>query len=425
VNGSAPAIQDIHLHVGTETLTSLAKQRMRILYSHRVQSHDGQSVHIEELVTALQQAGHEVLVVGPRFYEKARFGGESSLVAMVRRILPSALAEVAEILYNLPAYSRLRRAYRSITPDFIYERYNLYYLAGMLLRRRYGVPLCLEVNSPLAEERARFGSLRLRRLARALERLVWRSADRIFVVTGVLKEIVASAGVSRERIIVIPNGVDQDSYPADPYQTRPGTPLTIGFVGFVRSWHGLDSVIAGLASERDNPLMRLIIVGDGPARLDLERQAETLDIRKIVEFTGVQNRQEIPEVIRTFDIALQPRAVSYASPLKLFEYMASGRAIVAPDQPNIREILTHEETAILFDPDDPPALWRAISRLVWDPQLRERLGRAARRALEARDYSWQANAARVTAAVAAVLPPSDAAVDVGPPADRSLSREAR
>jgi glycosyltransferase involved in cell wall biosynthesis len=295
----------------------------------------------------------------------------------------------------------------------------------MLLRRRYGVPLCLEVNSPLAEERARFGSLRLRRLARALERLVWRSADRIFVVTGVLKEIVASAGVSRERIIVIPNGVDRDSYPADPYQTRPGTPLTIGFVGFVRSWHGLDSVIAGLASERDNPLMRLIIVGDGPARLDLERQAETLDIRKIVEFTGVQNRQEIPEVIRTFDIALQPRAVSYASPLKLFEYMASGRAIVAPDQPNIREILTHEETAILFDPNDPPSLWRAISRLAGDPQLRERLGRAARRALEARDYSWQANAARVTAAVAAVLPPSDAAVDVGPPADRSLSREAR
>jgi hypothetical protein len=131
---------------------------MRILYSHRVQSHDGQSVHIEELVTAFRQAGQEVLVIGPKFYEKAHFGGESSLVAMVRRILPSALAEVAEILYNLPAYLRLRRAYRSITPDFVYERYNLYYLAGMLLKRRYGLLLCLEVNSPLAEERALRGS---------------------------------------------------------------------------------------------------------------------------------------------------------------------------------------------------------------------------------------------------------------------------
>jgi glycosyltransferase involved in cell wall biosynthesis len=69
-------------------------------------------------------------------------------------------------------------------------------------------------------------------------------------------------------------------------------------------------------------------------------------------------------------------------------------------------------------------LWRAISRLAGDPQLRERLGGAARRALEARDYSWQANAAQVTAAVAGVLSPSDAAVDVVPPADRSVSREA-
>src|SRR5260221_8809720 len=98
---------------------------MRILYSHRVQSHDGQSVHIEELVTAFRQAGHEVLVVGPRFYEKADFGGESSLVAAVRRILPAAVAELAEILYNIPAYLRLRRAYKRIVPDFVYERYNL------------------------------------------------------------------------------------------------------------------------------------------------------------------------------------------------------------------------------------------------------------------------------------------------------------
>ena len=398
---------------------------MRILYSHRVQSHDGQSVHIEELVTAFRQAGHDVLVVGPRFYEKADFGGESSFVAAVRRILPSTFAELAEILYNVPAYLRLRRTYKRMIPDFIYERYNLYYFGGMLLKRRYHVPFYIEVNSPLAEERARFGGLKLHRLARALERRVWRSADRIFVVTGVLKEIIARAGVPRERIIVIPNAVDRDSYPVDPYRAKPGGPLIIGFVGFVRSWHGLDSVIAGLAAQRAGPPMRLVIVGDGPARAALEQQAEVLGIPERVRFTGIQNRQDIPEVIRTFDIALQPRAVSYASPLKLFEYMACGRAIVAPDQPNIREILSPGETAILFDPDDPLALWGAISRLVDDPQLRERLGQAARRALEVRDYSWQANAARVMAVVAAGPPRLDAAADVLPPADRSVSREAR
>jgi len=117
-----------------------------------------------------------------------------------------------------------------------------------------------------------------------------------------------------------------------------------------------------------------------------------------VEFTGVQSREAIPKLVRTFDIALQPRAVSYASPLKLFEYMAAGCAIVAPDQPNIREVLS-PETAILFDPDQPGEAWRAIKRLLGDSELRKRLGRAARQALEIRDYSWKSNAARVISVV--------------------------
>src|SRR4051794_978994 len=66
-------------------------KKMQILYSHRVQSHDGQSVHIEELVTAFRDGGHEITVVGPSFYEKANFGGESSVVHIVRRVLPAAL----------------------------------------------------------------------------------------------------------------------------------------------------------------------------------------------------------------------------------------------------------------------------------------------------------------------------------------------
>jgi glycosyltransferase involved in cell wall biosynthesis len=379
---------------------------MRILYSHRVQSHDGQSVHIEELVTALREAGHEVVVAGPSFYERADFGGESRLIATVRKVLPGALSELAELFYNLVTFFRLRNAYRRLAPDILYERYNLYHLAGMLLKRRYRVPFYLEVNSPLAEERARFGGLIFRLLASKLERLVWRSADRIFVVTAVLGEIVAVAGVSRERITVIPNGVDRKAYSSQPYRARPGSSVNIGFVGFVREWHGLNEVIAGLVGENDPPI-RLTI--GGPTHPHLETQAQTLGVSNLVEFTGLQQRQAIPEVLRTFDIAVQPRAVPYASPLKLFEYMACGRAIIAPDQPNIREILTDGENAILFDPSEPGALWRAIRRLAADPQLREQLGLAARRVLDVRDYSWQGNAARVTEAVATDRTRRDAA----------------
>ena len=378
---------------------------MRILYSHRVQSRDGQSVHIDELVTAFRRAGHEVCVVGPKLYEQTSFGGESRMVGLVRRLLPGSLAELAELLYNIPAFWRLRQSASGFAADFVYERYNLYYLAGLLLARLRRIPFYIEVNAPLVDERSRFGNLRLQRLARRLEAWVWCSAARVFVVTDVLRDMVAAAGVARERIVVTANGINREHFPAEPYRAQPDGPVTIGFIGFVRDWHGLDAVIAGMAEAKDGPTIRLVVVGDGPARPTLEGQAAALGLGDRVRFVGVQKREAIPETIRGFDIALQPRAVPYASPLKLFEYMACGRAIVAPDQPNLREVLADGENALLFDPEDATALWRAIKRLANDPALRERLGLAARDALDAHDYTWDGNARRVAAAAASEKAP--------------------
>jgi glycosyltransferase involved in cell wall biosynthesis len=370
---------------------------MRILYSHRIQSRDGQSVHVEELVAAFRSLGHEVLVVGPGFYEQARFGGESRLVPWIRAHLPAVIGELAELAYNVPAWWRLRTAFRRFRPDLIYERYNLYYLAGTWLARRHGAKLFLEVNAPLVEERTRFGQLRLRWLAGALERYVWRSATKVLPVTGVLRQSVAAAGVPPERIAVVPNGIDPAQFAALPAREPGQGPLVLGFVGFVRDWHGLDAVIAAMAAEPGGPDLRLVVVGDGPARGALERQAEALDLADRITFTGLQPREAIPGLVSGFDIALQPLVVNYASPLKIFEYMAAGRAIVAPDQPNIREVLHDGETAVLFDPAERGAMWHAIRRLVGDAALRRRLGEAARAEIARRDYTWRGNAARVVA----------------------------
>ena len=364
---------------------------MRILYSHRIQSRDGQSVHVEELVGALRSMGHEVLVVGPSFYADSGFGGESSTVARLRRLLPGALGEVAELAYNVPAYRKLRAAARAFQPELIYERYNLYYLAGTWLSRRTKVPLYLEVNSPLAEERSRFGTLRLQRVAHALERQVWRGATRVLAVTQVLADTIAASGVPPARLRVTPNGVVLDRFP--PPLPRPDGPVRLGFVGFVRDWHGMDALIRHMAAA-DAPVS-LEVVGDGPVRAELERLAASLGLGGRVRFTGVMEHHHVPAAVAAFDIALQPKVTSYASPLKIFDYMAAARAIVAPDQPNIREILTHEQTALLFDPADPKAMWAAVSRLVHDAALRDRLGAAARAELERRDYTWHGNAARI------------------------------
>ena len=371
---------------------------MRILYSHRIQSRDGQGVHLDSLVAALRAAGHEVRVVGPAAYDQAELGGESRLVVLVRRLLPRFAVELLELAYSLPAFLKLDRAAREFVPDALYERYNLFHLAGAMVARRRKLPFLVEVNAPLAEERARFGGLALERLARWSERFVWRRADRVLPVTAVLGGHVAAAGVPAERIVVVPNGIDLADFPETLAARQSGAEageLVLGFVGFVRDWHGLDAVVRGIAAWDGPVRLRLRVVGEGPARPGLERLAAELGIAERVEFTGLAKREAIPGLVAGFDVALQPAAVPYASPLKVFEYMAAGRAIVAPDQPNIREVLEDGRTAILFDVKQPDGLWQAIRRLAADPDLRARLGRAARAEVIGRERTWAGNAQRV------------------------------
>jgi len=390
---------------------------MRILYSHRIQSRDGQGLHLEQMVAALRAMGHEVLVVGPSAYGRGGLGGDSRTVALARRVLPNWATEFAELAYNVPAYLRLLRAARAFRPDVLYERANLFFVAGAVLARQFGLPYLLEVNAPLADERSRFGSLRLRRLGHATESFIWRRADRVLPVTKVLADRIRAEGIPAAQIEVIPNGIDLADFPAPAQaRTEDRQELTLGFVGFMRSWHGLDRAIRALATWQGQPRLRLQLVGGGPALTELKELTAELNLGDRVHFTGIVDPALVPKLVTGFDIALQPAAVAYASPLKVFEYMAAGRAIIAPDQPNIREILEHERTALLFDPGRPDALWDAVVRLVGDPALRTRLGEAARQEVLRRDLTWAANARRVVALFEAELAHRRAA-DSGSPAE--------
>ena len=169
----------------------------------------------------------------------------------------------------------------------------------------------------------------------------------------------------------------------------------LGFTGFVRDWHALESVLRLLVESALSDNLHFLIVGDGPARPGLEQEARNLGIANRLTFTGPVQRDQVPEYVAAFDIALQPGVTPYASPLKLFEYMALGRAIVAPNKPNIREILVDGETAVLFDPDNPTSFPSAIDRLISDPYLREEIGSAARKIIIERDLTWEHNARRI------------------------------
>ena len=387
-------------------MTALSIRPMRILYHHRTASKDGQAVHIEEMVGALRALGHEVRVVAPApaADEGAAMGGQVGWVHRLRAALPKALYELLELGYTLVAYRKLKQAARDFKPDFIYERCNLFLLSGLMLKRKLGIPMLLEVNAPLTDERLQFGGLGLPGLARWSERSVWRGADAVLPVTRVLADLVAAEGVPASRLVVVPNGINQAHFAHAPERNaarrRLGWPtdvLVLGFTGFVRDWPGVDRVLRWMASSAAPADSRFLLVGDGPARADLETLARNLGLAERVCFTGVVPRSEVPAYVAAFDVALQPAVTAYASPLKLFEYLALAKAIVGPRTPNIQEVLHDGVNALLFNPHDEASLAEALTRLSHDAGLRQRLAEKALATITDMGLTWEANARRVAA----------------------------
>jgi glycosyltransferase involved in cell wall biosynthesis len=376
---------------------------MKILYHHRTASKDGQAVHIEEMIASLRALGHEVRVTAPGGSDStADMGGQVGWVHKLRARLPKALYELLELAYSLVAYRRLKAATREFKPDVVYERYNLFLLAGVMLKRRTGLPLLLEVNAPLAQERGMFGGLGLPWLANWAERVAWRSADFVLPVTHVLACHVKARGVPDQRIVVIPNGINESHFSkapsSDDAKQRIGwaDALILGFTGFVRDWHGVDRVVRWLASSSSPKNVKLLVVGDGPARADLEKLAVDLQVSDRIRFTGFVPRDQVPAYVAAFDIALQPAVVPYASPLKLFEYLALKKAVIAPKCPNIEEVLQHDHNALLFDENSKGSFEHSLDRLCSDKVLRMRLGDAAGKTIDRLGLTWNRNAERVT-----------------------------
>ncbi len=373
---------------------------MRILFHHRIASRDGQAVHIEEMMDALRAHGHEIILVGPPGLLDTGFGGSSRLIDLIKRFAPAVTYEIGELAYNLRAFLRLRSAVRRHRPDLIYERFSLFLFAGLWVRRASGIPLLLEVNSPLCEERTANDGLRLRALGGRAQRALWRGADHVLPVTAVLARMVADNGVPESRITVIPNGIDAARFGSVPTTTEAkvalGIPprLVLGFTGFVRGWNAVHRLIDVAADHRQHDL-HVLVVGDGPARSSLEAHARARGIPDRLTITGIVGRDDVARHVAAFDIAVLPGVTPYSSPLKLFEYLRLGRAIVAPDSDNIREILTDGQDALLFDPATPESMEASLLRLCTDPVLRERLSRSAPRTIESRQLTWVHNAQRV------------------------------
>jgi glycosyltransferase involved in cell wall biosynthesis len=375
---------------------------MRIVYHHRTQLDDAQGIHVRAIVRAFQELGHEVEAISP--IERSSHGislrGKRSWRIDTNR-LPGRIYEALTLLYNLFGYRQLARALRQRPADLIYERYALNTFCGALASRRFGVPLLLEVNAPWRDQLPSLSPVRFRHLARRLERWVCSNSARTIVVSEALRQLLVTEGVPAGHLTVMHNAVDPDVFnPAvSGQEVRQRFDLNghvvAGFVGWLRHWHGLEDLIDAIhASGLLERGLHLLIVGSGPSFPEVQRRVQRFGLVDKVILTGPVAHEEIPAHIAALDIALQPRATAYACPMKLLEYMAMGRCILAPDQPNIRELLSDGLSARLFPPGDYPCLVSVVSELMSAPAQRASLGRNAQRTVVERNLTWRANAAR-------------------------------
>ncbi|WP_413284602.1 glycosyltransferase family 4 protein [Vibrio sp. MA40-2] len=371
---------------------------MKILYHHRIASKDGQYVHVEEIIKAMRALGHEVIIVAPEVAEKGDFGSDGGWVSKIRSSVPRFVSELLEFAYAFYVFFKLCLAIIKHRPDAIYERCNLFLPSGIWAKKLFSLKLILEVNSPLYDERKKYGGITLDWLAKWTEIYTWRNADHVLPVTKVLSNYVIAAGVPSSRITVLHNGIDRSRFFPSTDNNRDQRfrdKLTIGFVGFCREWHKLDQVMTLIANE-NNPNLMFLIVGDGPVAEQLQQHAVNLGIEDNFHITGLVERTDMPHWLDQIDIAIQSAVTPWCSPLKLIEYLAKGKAIVAPDTDNIKELLTHNHNALLFDNQNQSDMIDSIRTIVNDAQLRKNLQHNAHQTITDLQLTWLQNVEVIT-----------------------------
>jgi glycosyltransferase involved in cell wall biosynthesis len=297
-----------------------------------------------------------------------------------------------------------RRAHVVLTRDLGFA--SLYLRArpltgGALVYESHGfAPSVSEGRPAMLTGAAAASAGKQRRLARR-ERFVWRRADGYATITRGLADELSGRFGARPALGVVPDGARLD--PARAWAPRAAaTPPVVAYSGHLYPWKGVDVLLDALARL---PGVRGLIVGGHPREADLgrlEARAAALGLADRVRFAGMVEPFRVAGLLDEADVLALPNtptAVSarYTSPLKLFEYLALGRPLVASDLPAFREVLRDGDNALLFEPGNAAALAAAIGRAIGDPTL---AARVSRRAFEtAREYSWERRAERLAALI--------------------------
>lgn len=399
---------------------------MRILLTHVFMGRGGDAVQWKSLAEALASAGHEVTTSGANAVDPYRTGSAGARLRIFVRGLPWWIRDALEISLSALALARAWRVVRRKGVDAIIHRAATYEIMAPVLARMSGVPLIAYLDTNVPAERQFRSESYWRWLHERT--MVWLGQVAAVLVTPshALRTHYSAMGAPADKLIVVHNGVferhlrlGEEAVGSAPPMARQSE-CVLGFVGSLSDWHRIDvllDALARLARAGDGVSYRLVVIGTGRQDAHLKERAARLGIAPLVEWRGPMPHDRAVDAMREFDIAVLPSTLPTGAPMKLSEYAAMGRPIIAPDLPNIRDLLIPDEEAVLVTPENPAALAAAVARLVADPEKARRIGRMAQARVQ--EWTWEVTA---RALVAAVVTPAVPESNPQPVVDRSPSR---
>jgi glycosyltransferase involved in cell wall biosynthesis len=375
---------------------------MRILYHHRTRGRHVEGVHIRGIVHALRALGHDVSIMSfpgadPEHESTTPSNSKRSRLARAITRLPGVLFECLELGYNAVTVFRASAAIRRQRPQLIYERYSLFLFATVWLARRHRIPLVLEINDSALVERVR--PLRLKGLARRIEGWCLRNCTGLVFISSYFRDEAQAAYGRIAPSVISPNAVDLTRFDPTRFdiaklRTERGLidRIVCGHIGVFAHWHGVDGFVEAIAARlAEVPQLALVFVGDGLTLPAVRALVAERGLSDRVLLPGRVAHDDIASWIACMDYAVLPNSNHYGSPMKLFELMGMGVAVVAPDYAPVAEVIGDGDTGWLFPRGDTAVCVQRVLDLAMQEDERRRVGAAARCYIE-RERQWRNNA---------------------------------
>ncbi|WP_010175091.1 glycosyltransferase family 4 protein [Bacillus coahuilensis] len=378
---------------------------MKILYVSWMNSGEGSQIHAKEFIHGMETLGHTIIPVELSLRSKEQIQKQHTGPTPPSSRFLDFKREIKSLLLNGPRLLRLRRLIKEHNPDFIINRYSIYDISPLLAKWIYKTPVMIEVNASAVFERELVGKYYFKGISTFLEKLLFSKADSLSVVSNELLHYFSQHGYDTTNVVVTPNGVDITKFELDTPPPHSLSKLTtswsantvIGFMGSFQPWHGMERLVELMPELlKENPAIRLLIVGDGKTRSKVEEKISELGVKDQVYITGFLDYKDIPGALNIMDIAIAPYhhiEHFHFSPLKIFEYMAIGKPVIAPNLGQCRDLIQNNETGILLKENTNEELKNAILYLTQNEDQRKLFGINARSFIS-EHYTWVRNAER-------------------------------